>query len=238
MPEYWVPFSVFLSHRTFQVELLAAVAQRLQAAGIHVNVAEWNPQAGRPLYDGKILELLRASDCLVVIMTQEAATSPDIHQEIGAMWGSGKPVIGFLQDGQSPRGTLVGKEYVNFNYGNLDAQLENLVKHLAAWRKRKQSTWTNFGIAGGAALLAGIFLQYGDKNEKGTERSSIQNKRKPSEADRLLTVAEAAQYSGYSESSIRRWIREGDLAFGEGDRNTRYVSKKELDLFLISSGRA
>lgn len=226
LDESWVPFSAFISHKTNQPELLSMVAQKLRNAGIRVNVAEWHPQAGRSLYDGKIRELLRSSDCLVVIMTHEAATSTDIHQEIGAMWDRERPIIPFFEERVSPKGVLVGREAIYFNRNNLPSKLDELVRSVAHWRQKKQQTWTTAGIVVAGALGLKIFDWI---RESG---------RRPADDDRLFTISQAAQYSEYSESSIRRWIREGDLDFWEDDYGTRYVSKKGLDAFLINTGRA
>ena len=226
--QHWVPFSAFISHKTSQVGLLIEVTQRLRGAGIHVNVAEWHYQAGRPLYDGKIRELLRSSDCLVVIMTREAYDSPDIQQEVGAMWAHDKPIVALIEEGLRLPGMLGGKEEIYFNYGDLPGKLDELVKAVTYHRQEKQNTWMKRGLV--AAVLGGLVAYV----QQGVE----QKERKPSRDDKLLTIPEAAEYARYSESSIRRWIREGELGYWEDDYGTRYVNKNELDAFLISTGRA
>lgn len=224
----WVPFSAFISHKTSQPELLVAATQRLKAAGIHVNVAEWQPYGGRPLYNGKIKEMLQSSDCLIVLMTAEAAASPDVNQELGAFWDKSKPIIPFVQHGLTLTGVLSGVEGVYFYPMNPQPALDDLVTSVTRWRQRKQNEWVAVGIAGATAFGLGIAQFFQGKKQQG----------QPSADDQLLTIQQAAQYSGYSESSVRRWIRDGDLRYWEDDYGTRYVSKKEFHTFLITTGRA
>jgi excisionase family DNA binding protein len=198
--------------------------------GIRVNVAEWNYQAGRPLYDGKILDLLKASDCMIVILTRAAFMSPDIQQEIGAIWIQGKPIVALVENGIQLPGVLNGREVVFFDSASWSARLGELLRHVRYWREQKQQKWLSRGIASAAAVALGLFVNGQSSDSPGPAKARSEGK--------LLTISDAARYAGYSESSVRRWIRDGDLPFGEDRYGTRYVPKAELDAFLIATGRA
>jgi len=130
----WVPYCAFISHKTSQLELLRAVTSALTGAGVRVEVAEWQVQAGRALYDGKIREQILSSDCMVVILTAEAFASSDVHQEIGAGWLQDRPIIAFTENGVSPGGVLSGTERIVFSSANLPEKLRDLVKAVNYWR--------------------------------------------------------------------------------------------------------
>lgn len=62
---------------------------------------------------------------------------------------------------------------------------------------------------------------------------------KPLKDDVFFTVNEAAKYANYSVSSIRRWIKTGELEEWENDDGTALlVRKADLDSFITKSGRA
>jgi hypothetical protein len=193
------------------------------------SVAEWTYQAGRPLYDGKILDLLKASDCVIVILTRAAYMSPDIQQEIGAAWIQAKPIVALVEHGISLPGVLNGREVIFFDSASWSVRLGELVRHVTYWREQKQQKWVNRGFAGAAALAFGLIVNGQSSESQGRVRV------RP--ADKHLTIAEAAAYADYSESSIRRWLREEDLPFREDRYGARYVSQADLDAFLTDTGR-
>ncbi|MBI3954091.1 MAG: toll/interleukin-1 receptor domain-containing protein [Chloroflexi bacterium] len=108
-------YMVFVSYKTGELSLLDPLVTALRQASIDVYIAEENPQPGRHLYDQKIIPGIKASDCMLVLLTPAAAKSQDVISEIGMALSLSKPIVVLLERGVQCPGPLAGKEVLDFD---------------------------------------------------------------------------------------------------------------------------
>lgn len=142
-------FKVFISHSIEDLEIVSIISDGLKLIGIDIYIAEFYPEPGRTLSD-KVLENLRSSDCVIVLLTHFGAKSAWIQQEIGIAKTLGKPVIPLLEKGLTIKGLLEGVEYISLDRKNVSDAVERLIGSISRL-KEKQIYST-----GQAAKLLGV----------------------------------------------------------------------------------
>ena len=109
---------LFLSHSNRDRVWVQQVKIQLEKVGIDVYLAEMDPQPGRPL-DQKLQQQIDSSDALIVLLTEDAAVSPIVREEIGYAISANKLVVPLVAPtvAQSPAllGMLNGREYIPFD---------------------------------------------------------------------------------------------------------------------------
>ena len=113
---------LFLSHATADSELVGRIHTELTPLGTAVYLAEHDNQAGTNVH-AKIVDALRASDLVIVLLTQAGFDSRYVQQEIGAALNAGKLVIPLVTG-------AVARAYFNLNlqFALLDIANASLVQ--------------------------------------------------------------------------------------------------------------
>lgn len=149
-----MPFQVFLSHSYKDQETVAAIHDQLVGSGINVWTSEQHPEPGRQLSD-KILEAIRQSDALVVLLTEASSVSQYVQQEIGAALLAKKSVLPLATFDVPPErlGMLAGLEYVRVDLHNPSAGIAVLSGNLQKRRDSKQQQELAIAL-----MLVGLLL--------------------------------------------------------------------------------
>jgi len=120
-----------------------AVNTQLEKLGITVYLAELDLQPGKPL-DIKLQRQIDLCDAMVVLLTETAAVSPIVREEIGYAIGVGKLVVPLVAPtvAENPAllGMLSGWEYISFDIENPEAGLLILVQWAQEWVHQEQQT--------------------------------------------------------------------------------------------------
>jgi hypothetical protein len=108
-------YKVFVSHSTRDKGLVVSLSRLLAEFGIEVAVAEWYLMPGERL-DRKVLGLIDAADCMVVLLTRNGIRSNWVHQEVGQAMKSQKPIIPLVEKGIESKelAALEGREYIEY----------------------------------------------------------------------------------------------------------------------------
>ena len=109
-------YTVFLSHSSRNRNLVISIRNQLKKAGIGVYLAEEHPQPGKNLPQ-KIINNIKSSDCVVVLLTDTGVRSQFVNQEIGAARALNKPVIPMVEKKVIRKigGLLSGLELIIFD---------------------------------------------------------------------------------------------------------------------------
>lgn len=124
---------LFISHSSRDREWVELVQKRIEASGYGAYLAEYDLSGiGRDL-SPKIQQAITNSAAVVVVLTQNAAGSSIVREEIGFALGKKKLVVPLVtaevaSDGAS-LGMLSGREYIPFD---IDNPQEGLIK-LTDW---------------------------------------------------------------------------------------------------------
>jgi len=144
-------YQVFVSHKTDELPLLEGLVNALNQVGISVYIAERSPWPGNYLYDQKIIPAIATSDCMLVLLTSNSASSPDVNQEIGIARSHNKPIVDLVEERVQIKGVLVGRDVVYFDrYRPLPA-LQTVFEHFQSQAALKEKTERDRN----AALLIG-----------------------------------------------------------------------------------
>lgn len=133
-------YKVFLSHSTKDIELVMTIRDDLVKAGITVYLAEENPEPDRPLAQ-KILDNIKSSNCMIVLLTAIGYRSQYVNQEVGAAKMSNLPVIPLVEKGIKTRirGLLEGIEYILFDKTNPREAIKKVVNYVSRRAERLDS---------------------------------------------------------------------------------------------------
>jgi len=93
-------YKVFISHSSTDTWVARQIAKHIEELGASTFLDEADIEYGDD-FENRILEAVRVSQELLVLLTPWALKRPYIWMEIGAIWGLGRRVIGVLH-GLSP----------------------------------------------------------------------------------------------------------------------------------------
>jgi len=133
-------YQVFISHRTNELSLLQGLVDALKNVGISVYIAERSPWPGAYLYDQKIIPAIANSDCVLVLLTSNSATSPDVNQEIGIARSHSRPIVALVETGVPLKGILAGREVVYFDRNDPLPALQAVYEHFQSQAALKEKT--------------------------------------------------------------------------------------------------
>jgi hypothetical protein len=88
-------YKVFISHSSIDTWVARQLARYIEEAGAATFLDEADIEYGDD-FEERILEAIRTSHELLVLLTPWALKRPYIWLEIGAIWGLGRRVIGVL----------------------------------------------------------------------------------------------------------------------------------------------
>jgi hypothetical protein len=124
---------LFISHSSRDLEWVELVRKRIEGAGFAAYLAQYDVAGVGHDLSPKIQEAISASAAVVVVLTENAAGSPVVREEIGFALGQGKLVVPLVTPAVagSPAalGMLNGREYIPFD---IDDPQEGLIK-LTDW---------------------------------------------------------------------------------------------------------
>ena len=124
-----MPFRVFISHSTRDPETVYTLYNLLKQRGIEAYVAEYYPEPGRLLPD-KVLQNIRASDLVLVLLTRYGSRSSSVNQEVGAAKMANKRIIPLVEAGVDVGVLLQGIEYVPLDVLNPVGTLNGLASYV------------------------------------------------------------------------------------------------------------
>jgi hypothetical protein len=124
---------IFLSHSSRDAAIVEPIRAQANSIEVDVYLHELHPQPGDTL-SAKIMDAIRGSDALVVLVTTNTVASPYVNQEIGFALGQGLPVIPLVGPGVTPDqlAMLQGVEYVAFDPDQPHHALTHLTARLHA----------------------------------------------------------------------------------------------------------
>jgi len=159
------PPRFFLSHSMQDVPEVDKIREAVTALGVEVYLAENDPKPGVNLA-AKVIEAIKGSDAVVVLLTETAAKSPWVQQEIGAAQAAGKLIVPIVQEGVTTGiGVLAGLEWIPVDFASpsdamatVSAALEPLVRKHAEQQQRQQEL-----VMAIAVVAAVLLIAYGGK---------------------------------------------------------------------------
>ncbi len=163
---------LFISHSGKDREWVELVCKRIEAAGFTAYLAEYDIAGIGQELTPKLCDAITASAATVVILTDNAAGSPIVREEIGFALGQGKLVVPLVTPpiARNPAalGMLNGREYIPFD---IDEPHDGLIKltRLRQPVRPPPARRASPGPAGGSALR-GQDQRPGHRAAAGTER--------------------------------------------------------------------
>lgn len=126
---------LFISHSNADAKVVEWIAAQVRALGVIPYLAEEDVRPGT-LLAAKVRAEIDRSDAVLVLLTQNGASSKYVQQEIGAANQAGKPILAFVEAGAElgDLAMLAGVEYVVFDHMNLadsSAHVTRALTHLA-----------------------------------------------------------------------------------------------------------
>ena len=133
---------LFISHSNKDREWVELVRKRIEASGFNAYLAEYDIAGIGHELTPKIHEAVKASVAVVVVLTENAANSPIVREEIGFALGQSKLVIPLVTPAvaQNPAalGMLNGREYIPFDIDEPQDGLVRLTDWVNAFARQKQ----------------------------------------------------------------------------------------------------
>lgn len=148
-------FTVFISHSTEDMDVVYELRKYLKLNGIDVYVSEWYEQPGKSLPQ-KVARLLKASNCMLALLTIGGERSRWVNQEIGFAKGAGIMVIPIVEHGLQVTGFLQSLEYIPFKRDDPYDAVTRAVQYLKTLAIRKEQEERGKAILGGILFLFGL----------------------------------------------------------------------------------
>lgn len=126
-------YKVFLSHSTKDRNLILSIRNHLSEAGISVYLAEEDLQPGTNLPQ-KIINNIKSSNCMVVVLTDAGIRSQFVNQEVGVAKAGNKPIIPMVEEKvkKKVRGLLEGVELIIFNKTNPKQTIKKVCSYVSS----------------------------------------------------------------------------------------------------------
>jgi hypothetical protein len=126
-----VSYRIFLSHNTLDRAWCEWLRHAAEELGIEAYLAEHDVQPGRQLA-AKVQRAIEASDAVVVLISDNSAKAPYVHQEVGWALHAKQIIIPLVQPGISSNvlAMLQGVEYIAFDFANPEEGRDRLIASL------------------------------------------------------------------------------------------------------------
>lgn len=149
---------LFISHSGKDREWVELVRKRIEASGFHAYLAAEYDVAGiGHELSPKIQDAIKPSAAVVVVLTDNAAGSPVVREEIGFALGQGKLVVALVTPAvaQNPAalGMLNGREYIAFDIQEPQEGLVKLTDWVNLFARQKQEELQQAQLAAQHAQL-------------------------------------------------------------------------------------
>ena len=121
---------IFLSHSTTDRAQVELVKSQIEALGVDVYLAEHDPKPGTSIA-AKVMQALKGSDAVVVLITSTSIDSAYVQQEIGLAKAYAKPLVPIIDKGvdKTRLGMLAEVEWLELD---LNQPTEALTKMTAS----------------------------------------------------------------------------------------------------------
>ena len=133
---------LFISHSGKDREWVELVRKRIESAGFGAYLAEYDIAGIGLELAPKIYSAIVASAAVVVVLTDNASSSPIVREEIGFALGQGKLIVPLVTPGvaQNPTalGMLNGREYIPFDINSPEQGLIKLTDWVNLFARRQQ----------------------------------------------------------------------------------------------------
>ena len=149
-------FKVFVSHSSKDNEIVNSLYSVLKQSGIEVYAVLFSPEPGIQL-SKKILEGIKTSDCVLVLLTSDSVISQWVQNEIGMAKALGKLIIPIVDKGVKVPSLLTGIEYIRFDKRDPLRTIEYIRNYFEQLKLRKEQN-ARFGLALAVLLLGLIIL--------------------------------------------------------------------------------
>lgn len=156
------PFRAFVSHSSRDSELVIALHERLHAVGIELYLAEHDVRPGSAL-SAKVQSAIERSHTVIVLLTENAANSAYVQQEIGYALRCGRPVIPLVEArvSKDSLAMLEGCEYIPLDPSDPAKAFKDAEAYLE--RLKSQKEWKDLAVA--LMVIGGvIFLMSGGQS--------------------------------------------------------------------------
>jgi hypothetical protein len=121
---------IFISHSSKDLEWVELLAKRIEAAGANAYLAQLDHSGVGHDLNQKLCDAIDASDVFVVLLTDNAAATPLVREEIGYARGKNKRVIPLVTrevaGNPAALGMLNGVEHIPFDREDAHAGLIEL----------------------------------------------------------------------------------------------------------------
>lgn len=150
---------VFVSHNMSPQDWDIIQGLLGEAPGRNINyyLAERHPNFGHQLTE-KIKAAIRQAHCVLVLWTRDGAHSEWVNQEVGFAEQLGRLIIPIVESGATPKGFLVGKEYISLDRADPEktilAATEYLERIRMAEESKQKAALVVLGILGLLFLLS------------------------------------------------------------------------------------
>ena len=146
-------YKVFLSHAGDDEPLAEAISEGLEKLNITVYMYERDEAAGADLPQ-KLVENIRSSDALVALLTEAAAVSSAVGQEIGVAVAAGIRIVPVLDpDVDFAKFTMLqGLEFLPLDRDEPSATILNLTARIANLRHENVVDLIKVGLAIGVMI--------------------------------------------------------------------------------------
>lgn len=151
---------VFISHSTKDMHLVEEFKKLVEAKGIEAYVAAKDVQPGGVLSD-KLVKNIKASNCLVAILTKDGVISGTLQNELGVAKASNIRIVPLVEEGVNPEGVLTGIEQLRFDKDQIDQALKDAAIYLSTLKKQADADFIGILVLAGLA----IFMLMGGSNK-------------------------------------------------------------------------
>lgn len=154
-----LPLQLFISHSSKDRDWVDLVVKRIQSAGFSAYVAEYDVVEIGQLLNSKIQTAITESAAVVALLTENAASSEIVRDEIGFSFGLHKLVIPLVTPviSQNPvaLGMLNGREYILFDIQDPQEGLIKLTDWVNDFARRTREELHNAQVSTLQAQLRG-----------------------------------------------------------------------------------
>lgn len=152
-----MPYKVFLSHSSFDKQLVNRLSLMMNLYGIDVYLAEYDLRPFQFLSD-KVTSNINDSDCVIVFLTANGLVSNYVQNEIGIAIGYSKLIIPIVQKGTNPAdlAVLQGREYFEYDPYYPDDVLIKTANYVKSLHLKKEEQGKALLAIGG--ILGILFL--------------------------------------------------------------------------------